>query len=51
MRAYLRATARGPVAEAADWAQSSGFLCPDEGADYDQLIEIVRSSYVLTLLC
>ena len=41
MRDYLHATARGPVADAADWAQKSGFLTADEGAEYDQIIEVV----------
>jgi homoaconitase len=41
MRAYLHATARGPVAEAADQAQNSGFLSADDGAEYDKIIEIV----------
>lgn len=41
MRAYLHATARGPVAIAADRAASQGFLSADEGAEYDEHIEIV----------
>lgn len=41
MRAYLHATSRGPVAEAADEAASKGFLQADEGAEYDEVIEIV----------
>ena len=41
MRTYLHATARGPVAEAADRAQKYGFLTADEGAEYDQVIEVV----------
>ena len=41
MRAYLHATSRGPVAKAADRAQHLGFLSADEGAEYDQLIDIV----------
>ncbi|KAJ7462635.1 aconitate hydratase [Mycena galericulata] len=40
MRAYLNATGRAPVARAADQAASQGFLSADEGAEYDQLIEI-----------
>ncbi|KAF7319966.1 PH domain-containing protein [Mycena kentingensis (nom. inval.)] len=40
MRAYLVATGRGPVARAADEAASRGFLSADEGAEYDELIEI-----------
>jgi len=41
MRAYLDATRRGPVARAADEAAAKGFLSPDEGAEYDERIEIV----------
>ncbi len=41
MRSYLHATGRGPVAHAADAAGSSGFLQADEGAEYDEVIEIV----------
>ncbi|KAJ7042504.1 aconitase family-domain-containing protein [Mycena alexandri] len=40
MRAYLHATGRAPVARAADKAAKSGFLAADEGAEYDQVIEI-----------
>lgn len=42
MRAYLLATGRGPVARAADEASRKGFLNADEGAEYDEVIEIVR---------
>ncbi|KAG0224666.1 aconitate hydratase [Actinomortierella wolfii] len=38
MAAYLHATGRGPVAEAAH--QNSQFLRADEGAQYDKVIEI-----------
>jgi len=41
MCAYLNATGRAPVARAADKAASMGFLCADEGAEYDEVIEIV----------
>ena len=41
MRAYLNATGRGPVATAADVAAAQGFLSADEGAEYDEVIEIV----------
>lgn len=41
MRAYLNATARAPVARAADGAASEGFLSADEGVEYDEVIEIV----------
>ena len=44
MRAYLHATRRGPVARAADEAAAKGFLSADEGAEYDELIEIVSAS-------
>ena len=43
MRNYLHATGRGPVANAADQAASTGFLQADQGAEYDEVIEIVRS--------
>lgn len=48
MRAYLNATGRAPVARAADEAAAQGFLAPDKGAEYDELIEIVSegSCYV-----
>lgn len=42
MRAYLTATRRGPVAHAADEAAARGYLSPDEAAEYDEVIEIVR---------
>jgi homoaconitase len=41
MRAYLNATGRGPVAQAADNAALGGFLSADKGAEYDEVIEIV----------
>lgn len=44
MRAYLEATGRSPVARAADQAAARGFLAADEGAEYDEVIEIVRCS-------
>jgi hypothetical protein len=47
MRAYLNATARGPVARAADKAASQGFLSADEGAEYDDIINIV-SAWICT---
>ncbi|CCA70178.1 probable mitochondrial aconitate hydratase [Serendipita indica DSM 11827] len=40
MRAYLHATGRSPVAEAADKAGAQGYLKADEGAEYDEVIEI-----------
>jgi homoaconitase len=43
MQAYLHATRRGPVAHAADEAAAKGFLSADAGAEYDELIEIVRA--------
>lgn len=45
MRAYLHATARGPVANAADEAASKGFLSADEGAEYDEVINIVSNLF------
>jgi aconitase A len=42
MRAYLNATGRAPVARAADEAAAKGFLSADEGAEYDEVINIVR---------
>ena len=41
MRNYLHATGRGPVAQAAAQAASKGFLQADEGAEYDEVIEVV----------
>lgn len=41
MRSYLIATGRAPVARAADEAASNGFLSADEGAEYDEVINIV----------
>lgn len=42
MRSYLNATRRGPVALAADKAAEAGYLSADQGAEYDEIIEIVR---------
>lgn len=47
MRNYLRATGRSAVASAADKAAAQGFLSADEGAEYDQIIEVV--SWLLTI--
>ena len=41
MRAYWTATGRAPVARAADEAAKNGFLAADEGAEYDEVIDIV----------
>ncbi|KAG8219978.1 aconitate hydratase [Butyriboletus roseoflavus] len=49
MRAYLRATGRGPAARAADEAAKKGFLSADEGAEYDELIEINLSDLEPTI--
>jgi len=46
MRNYLKATGRSAVAEAADDAASKGFLVADEGAEYDDVIEIVSISFI-----
>jgi homoaconitase len=45
MGAYLRATGRSPVADAADWAARQGFLAADEGVEYDEVIEVVSMLY------
>ena len=42
MRSYLRSTGRSSVADAADEAAHRGFLMADEGAEYDEVLEIVR---------
>ncbi|KDQ63843.1 hypothetical protein JAAARDRAFT_203224 [Jaapia argillacea MUCL 33604] len=49
MRAYLKATGRGPVARAADKALAEGFLAADEGAEYDEVIEINLSELEPTI--
>jgi homoaconitase len=49
MRAYLKATGRESVAQAADGALSKGFLTADEGAEYDDLVEIVRSTITMNV--
>ena len=48
MRAYLQATGRGPVAQAADEAAANGYLAPDEGAEYDELIQIVGPARIVS---
>jgi homoaconitase len=45
MRSYLHATGRAAVADAADLAASKGYLQADEGAEYDEVIEVVRLHY------
>ncbi|KAH9946838.1 aconitase family-domain-containing protein, partial [Amylocystis lapponica] len=40
MQKYLIATGRAPVAHAADEAAATGLLTADEGAEYDEVIEI-----------
>ena len=45
MGKYLRATRRGPVADAAEWAAKHGFLKADEGVEYDEVIEIVSQVF------
>jgi homoaconitase len=47
MKAYLEATRRAPVARAADAAASQGFLSPDEGAEYDEVINIVSYRFLV----
>ncbi|KAI0036659.1 aconitate hydratase [Vararia minispora EC-137] len=49
MRAYLEATRRGPVARAADEAAAKGFLSADEGAEYDEHIDINLSDLEPTI--
>ncbi|KAF5355703.1 hypothetical protein D9756_003945 [Leucocoprinus leucothites] len=49
MRAYLHATRRGPVANAADKAAEAHFLSADEGAEYDEVIEINLSELEPTI--
>ena len=51
MRAYLNATGRAPVARAADAAAVEGFLSSDKGAEYDEVIEIVRSRLCYPSFC
>ena len=40
MHSYLAATGRAHIADAASAASAHGFLRPDEGAEYDKVIEI-----------
>ncbi|KIJ45480.1 hypothetical protein M422DRAFT_206658 [Sphaerobolus stellatus SS14] len=50
MRDYLRTTNRAAVADAADWAQAeAGYLRPDEGVEYDQVIEVNLSELEPTI--
>ncbi|KZP32368.1 aconitate hydratase [Athelia psychrophila] len=49
MRAYLQATGRGAVARAADEAAKQGFLSADEGAEYDEVIDINLSDIEPTI--
>ncbi|EPT04170.1 hypothetical protein FOMPIDRAFT_154300 [Fomitopsis schrenkii] len=49
MRSYLIATGRAPVARAADEAASRGFLSADEGAEYDEVININLSELEPTI--
>ncbi|KAI0048390.1 aconitate hydratase [Auriscalpium vulgare] len=49
MRAYLHATGRGPVANAADEAAAQGFLSADPGAEYDEIIEVNLSNIEPTI--
>ncbi|KAF8609352.1 aconitate hydratase [Ceratobasidium sp. AG-I] len=49
MRAYLHATGRAPVANAADEAAQAGYLAADEGAEYDEVIEIDLSKLEPTI--
>ncbi|KAI1797717.1 aconitate hydratase [Ganoderma leucocontextum] len=49
MRAYLQATGRAPVAHAADNAAAQGYLAADEGAEYDEVIQIDLSKLEPTI--
>ncbi|KAF8203070.1 aconitase family-domain-containing protein [Pholiota molesta] len=49
MREYLKATGRSAVAAAADKAAAQGFLSADEGAQYDDVIEINLSDIEPTI--
>ncbi|KAG9006867.1 aconitate hydratase [Tulasnella sp. 427] len=49
MRNYLIATGRAPVARAADEAKKKGFLERDEGAEWDDLVEIDLSTLEPTI--
>ncbi|KAJ4486391.1 aconitate hydratase [Lentinula aciculospora] len=49
MQSYLHATGRGPVAQAADEAAAKGFLSADEGAEYDEILEINLSDLEPTI--
>lgn len=40
MRRYLEATGRAPIAAAAAAARDRGFLAADEGAQYDEVVEV-----------
>lgn len=51
MRSYLQATGRSAVARAADSAAAKGFLAADEGAEYDEVIDIVRHLLFAPKLC
>jgi homoaconitase len=51
MRSYLIATGRAPVARAADEAAARGFLAADEGAEYDEVINIVCAIHNLCRIC
>ncbi|KAG8856928.1 aconitate hydratase [Tulasnella sp. 330] len=49
MRQYLNATGRAPVARAADEAQKQGLLERDEGAEWDDVVEIDLSTLEPTI--
>jgi homoaconitase len=49
MRSYLKATGRSAVATAADAAARDGFLRPDKGTEYDEVIEIDLSTLEPTI--
>ncbi|KIY45380.1 aconitate hydratase [Fistulina hepatica ATCC 64428] len=49
MKEYLKATRRTPVSQAADQAAAFGYLSADEGAEYDEVIEINLSDLEPTI--
>ncbi|KAH9944534.1 aconitate hydratase [Epithele typhae] len=49
MRSYLQATGRAPVAQAVDQAAAHGYLAADQGAEYDEVIEVNLSELEPTI--
>ena len=50
MRAYLKSTGRSVVASAADEAAAKGYLQADEGAEYDEVIDIVSRTFLYFMI-